>query len=388
MVVDRVSCDSVSNTPAADQARFRYAMVSSEIRRDLQGPLAYFQQLDIYHFYRSAPWRDMKDTEFGDRTIRFRLPFDLFWKLWKARPDIIQGPEPLSLLMLPFLCATLVYLWLKPHVKLVTLSLEPIPIEKKYHPLLVPIFRLILKSWFRRASIIFWFDSGSKRNLLANGADPGKLVNQIYGSWGIDPDEFTPDGPAVAIETADPIVLYVGRLSYVKGVNYLLDAFKLLLDGGIAAHLAVVGDGPERGCLEAQAKALGLEGRITWFGTVKNADLPPYMRAAKLLVLPSITTKLWVQQLSITAWQAMGCGLPVISTQTGCMEEFTPPQTGILVPERDPQSLADAIAQLLDDPELRDRMSQAARQYALNRFNDRRNVELAQQTILRRCTQP
>jgi glycosyltransferase involved in cell wall biosynthesis len=104
-----------------------------------------------------------------------------------------------------------------------------------------------------------------------------------------------------------------------------------------------------------------------------------------MLVLPSITTKLWVQQLSMTAWQAMGCGLPVISTQTGCMDEFTPPETGVLVPERDATALADAIQALLDDPVRRAAMGNAARAYALERFDAHRNVLVAERTILERC---
>jgi glycosyltransferase involved in cell wall biosynthesis len=359
-------------------------MISSEIRRDLQNPLQYFQALDIAHFYRTAPWNDMKAAEFDEKTIRFRLPFDLFWKLWQQKPQIIQGPEPLSLLMLPYLVATLFYLWLNPKVKLVTLSLEPIPLPKKYHPLIAWLFRQILHWWFRRASVIFWFDTGSKRNLLANGAPPAKLVNMIYGSWGLNPDEFSPEGAKVFMGK-EPVILYVGRLSAVKGVTHLLDAFKLLRDRGIRATLAIVGDGAERACLEAQAKALGIDDHILWFGTVKNADLPPYMRAAEFLVLPSISTKLWVQQLSITAWQAMGCGLPIIATQTGCMDEFTPPEVGTLVPERDPASLADAMAELLTNSKKRQEMAANARDYALERFDAKRNVEQAERTILEWC---
>jgi len=170
-------------------------------------------------------------------------------------------------------------------------------------------------------------------------------------------------------------------------VTYLIDAFKQLLDKGITARLAIVGDGPERERLQSQARSLGLEERITWFGTVKNADLPPYMRSAQFLVLPSISTKLWVQQLSMTAWQAMACGLPVIATRTGCMEEFTPPETGILVSERDPAGLASAMASLLLDPTKRNEMSAAARRYAVHRFDARRNVERAEQTILKWCEQ-
>lgn len=365
--------------------RYRYAMISNEVRRDLQAPLSWFERLDVFHFYRVAPWNDMKAEEFTERLIRFVLPFDLFMKLWRARPDIIQGPEPFSILMLPYLCMTLLYLWLHPRVKLVSLSLEPIPLGKKYHPILLPIYRLIMWLWFRRASVIFWFDTGSQRNLLANGAPAAKLVNMIYGSWGIYTDEFTPEGSAVELPSSDPVVLYVGRLSPVKGVNYLLNAFKLLQEREVAAQLAIVGDGGERAALEAQAARLGIANKVTWFGTVKNADLPPYMRAAEMLVLPSISTKLWVQQLSITAWQAMGCGLPIISTQTGCMDEFTPPETGTLVPERDALALADAIEGLLRDDAKRAQMSTAARQYALHRFDALQNIKTAEKTILEWC---
>ena len=385
----RMVADALSTTGEAEAGkrahRYRYAMISNENRSDTQGPLAYFDALELYHFYRVTPWNDMKPEEFDERTIKYKTPVDLVWKLRKLNPDIVQGPEPLSLLMLPFLAMTLLYLWIHPRVRLVTLSLEPIPLGKKYHPLLVPLFRLILWFWFRRARVIFWLDTASKRNLLVNGADSRKLVSLMYGSWGIDPDEFTPDGPRVDLPTEDPVILYVGRLSPGKGVTYLIDAYKLLLDRGVKAHLAIVGDGSERARLEDQARTLGVMDRITWFGTIKHVDLPPYMRAAQFLVLPSITLKLWVQQLSQTAWQAMGCGLPVVSTQTGCMAEFTPPETGILVPERDAVALADAMQTLLDDPARLRTMSAAARAYALERFDAKRNVRLSEQTILQWC---
>jgi glycosyltransferase involved in cell wall biosynthesis len=386
VVVDEQAMPLVEETTDAPAgAQIRYVMVSSEIRRDLQHPLSYFRRLDIVHLYRSAPWNDMKAFEFDDHTIRFRWPIDLFVHLWRARPQIVQGPEPLSLLMLPYLCATLLYLWLRPQVKLVTLSLEPIPLRDKYHPLAVPVFRAILWFWFRRATVIFWFDSGSHRNLLANGANPAKLVNMIYGSWGVDLDEFHPSGESIVRPSDDPVVLYVGRLDRVKGVHDLLDAFKILRDGGTSAHLAIVGDGPERDRLQEQSRRLGIEPYVTWYGGVKNADLPPYMRVAEYLVLPSISTKLWVQQLSITAWQAMACGLPVIATRTGCMEEFTPPEVGLLPPERNPAQFAAAMQTLLTMPERRASMSAAARAYAERRFDARRNVETAERVILEWC---
>lgn len=360
----------------------RYVMVSSEIRRDLEQPLDYFDRLDIFHLYNRAPWKDMRANDFGEQTSRFLTPVDLFWHLFRIRPDIIQGPEPFSLLMFPYLVAVYLYLLVKPDVKLVTLSLEPIPLAKKYHPLIVPIFDAILRGWFKRASVIFWFDRGSYENLLRHHAPPDKLVNQLYGSWGVDLKNFRPEGPKFDYFADKVTLLYVGRLAKVKGVTHLIEAFKCLREQGLEAHLAIVGDGPERTELEQQAEASGFKDDIVFHGLVKNADLPPYMRAADVFVLPSITSKLWVQQLSMTAWQAMACGLPVVTTDTGQMCEFTPPGTGFLVPERDADALAESLAELIKDEEKRKSMSRAAYDYAQDRFDTVKNVARAEQTIL------
>jgi len=362
----------------------KYVMVSSEIRRDLEQPLTYFDRLEIHHLYNRAPWNDMKQGDFGERTRRFFTPLSLYWHLHKVQPDIIQGPEPLSLLMYPFLVAVYIYLLLHPKTKLVTLSLEPIPLDKKYHPLLVPMFQVVLTRWFKRASVIFWFDLGSYENLRRYGAPEDTLVNQLYGSWGVDLDNFKPAGDK-AFNNSEPTILYVGRLAKVKGVTHLIEAFKRLREKGHHAKLAIVGDGAERDALEKQAQDSGFANDITFYGLVKNADLPPYMRAADIFALPSITSKLWVQQLSMTAWQAMACGLPVVATDTGQMREFTPEGTGFLVPERDPDALADALIELTNDENKRQTMSQTALEYARDRFDTVKNVARAEETILARC---
>jgi glycosyltransferase involved in cell wall biosynthesis len=242
----------------------------------------------------------------------------------------------------------------------------------------------VLTRWFKRASVIFWFDRGSYENLLRYGAPEDTLVNQLYGSWGVDLANFNPDG-AKAFTNSEPTILYVGRLAKVKGVTYLIDAFKRLRERGQVAKLAIVGDGAERDALEQQAKDSGFAQDITFYGLIKNADLPPYMRAADIFALPSITSKLWVQQLSMTAWQAMACGLPVVTTDTGQMREFTPEGTGFLVPEHDADALADALGDLVADDSKRQTMRQAAIEYAHDRFDTVKNVARAEHTILVRC---
>ncbi|MEM6430819.1 MAG: glycosyltransferase [Deinococcota bacterium] len=384
MTTDITAPSSSSSAAHSTTGPLKYVMVSSEIRRDLEQPLSYFKRLEIHHLYNRAPWNDMKQGDFGPLTKRFFTPLSLYWHLHNIKPDIIQGPEPLSLLMFPFLVAVYLYLLLHPKVKLVTLSLEPIPLDKKYHPVLVPMFQSVLTGWFKRAAVIFWFDRGSYENLLRYKAPQETLVNQLYGSWGVDLDSFKPDGDQ-AFDNEIPTILYVGRLAKVKGVTYLIEAFDRLRDQGHLAKLAIVGDGAEREALEQQARASEFADDISFYGLIKNADLPPYMRAADIFALPSITSKLWVQQLSMTAWQAMACGLPVVTTDTGQMREFTPEGTGFLVEERNSDALADALGKLVEDASLREQMSEAALAYAQDRFDTVKNVARAEDTILSRC---
>jgi glycosyltransferase involved in cell wall biosynthesis len=363
----------------------KYLMISSEVRRDLEKPLAYFEQLEVWHLYNRAPWNDMRPEDFTPRSLRFRFPWDLFLHLSRIKPDIIQGPEPMSALMFPYLMAVLLYLWLNPKTKLVTASLEAIPLEKKYpYPIFLPMKKM-LPIWFRRSSVVFYLEHGALYNLTTYGATEDKLVYHLYGCWGVDFDEFNPEGEAYKYPPAKPVITCVARHSPIKGVHHLIEAYKILRDKGLNATLALIGDGSERVNLEAQAKATGYGNDIIFHGLVKHAELPYYLRGADIFALPSTKGKIWTQQLSTATWQAMACGLPLVVTHIGRMEEFTPPEAGYLVPERDPAAMAEALARLVGDPVNLRRMSEGALGYARKRFTDRKNVAIAEQIILERC---
>lgn len=375
---------SPANTLSAQPRKPRYVMVSSEVRRDLEQPLEHFQQLEVHHLYNRAPWNDLRPEDFGPRTYRYGSPLTMFMHLWRIKPDIIQGPEPFSALMFPYLCLVFLYLLLNPQTKLVTASLEAIPLEKKYPFFLVWPFRVVLPLWFRRAAIIFYLEGGAKANLEKYGAPKEKLVHHLYGSWGVDQREFKPEGPKVTYAKPWPVILNVGRMVPLKGAHILIEAYKKLRDQGLEAILALVGDGPERAKLEAQAEATGYGEDIIFHGTIKHADLADYLRGADIFVMPSISGKIWTQQLSSATWHAMACGLPVVVSDIGRMAEFTPPEAGFLVPERDPDALAEALAKLLRDPDLLRRMSEGALNYARERFNDAQNIRRVEEMILER----
>ena len=145
---------------------------------------------------------------------------------------------------------------------------------------------------------------------------------------------------AALIDQADtPVVLTVARLDEQKGHRYLLEAAAQVPQ----ARFVLAGDGPLRASLEAQARSLGLEQRIQFWGY--RSDIPDLLAGCDVFVLPSL-----YEGLPLSILEAMSAGKPVIATQIGgTAEAVIPDETGLLVPPADPTALAAAIRKLLDD---------------------------------------
>lgn len=151
----------------------------------------------------------------------------------------------------------------------------------------------------------------------------------------------------------------VSRLDPVKGVDCLLQAFSRVDD----AHLIVVGDGPERAALEASAARLDIALRVYWAGFQR--DIFRWLPAFDVFVQPSFH-----EGLPNTVLEAQACGLPVVATAVGGTPEVVVDGvTGLLVPPRDPDALAQAITRLLNDPDLRHAMGQAGRERVEKHFS-------------------
>ncbi len=159
------------------------------------------------------------------------------------------------------------------------------------------------------------------------------------------------------------IVLFVGRLVDVKGVDDLVTAFASLSPTLLeASELWIVGDGTNKPSLEEQARTLGIRHRVRFFGAVPNSALPDYYAAADLCVVPSVpgpTNETEAQGVVLLeAFSARTC---VVATRTGGIPETVENlKTGILVPPRCPQQLAAAIERLLNDPALRSHLADNA----------------------------
>jgi glycosyltransferase involved in cell wall biosynthesis len=161
------------------------------------------------------------------------------------------------------------------------------------------------------------------------------------------------------------LVLAVGRLSKEKAQIDLLHAFKNLRDTSprLNAKLVVVGDGPERGSLEATALSLGISSRVIFAGQVQNVQT--YYAAANVLANPSDS-----EGSPYVLLEAVAADLPIIATSVGGVPEMVEDhESALLVPARDPQAMAAAIARVLSDAHLAQRLSANASTLASSRFS-------------------
>ncbi|WP_423823460.1 glycosyltransferase [Salinisphaera sp. SPP-AMP-43] len=187
---------------------------------------------------------------------------------------------------------------------------------------------------------------------------------------GIDVDRFAPGAkePVAGlshIPVASRIIGTVGRLDPVKGFDGLLEAMALVVAGQNSApvHLVIVGDGPERDRLAKRIDELGLAKHVTLAGQRDDAD--KLLRAFDMYVCSSIA-----EGIALTVLEAMASARPVVATEVGGNPELVEPETtGVLVPPRDAQALADALMRLLDDPDAAARMGAAGRDRAVERFS-------------------
>ncbi|HVS62050.1 MAG TPA: glycosyltransferase [Thermoanaerobaculia bacterium] len=191
---------------------------------------------------------------------------------------------------------------------------------------------------------------------VANGGAPRiELVRN-----GIDLSRFAPDGAA----PEPPFkILSVARLVQKKGGEYLIEACRLLARRGVPFRCDVIGRGHLRAKLLAQIAEAGLADSVRLLGGRKQSDVLRHYRSTHVYVLPSIVGEDGNREgLPVSIVEALACGIPVVSTRVaGIPEVVREGENGLLVPERDPAALADAIQRLIEDRALHARLRAGAR---------------------------
>jgi rhamnosyl/mannosyltransferase len=183
---------------------------------------------------------------------------------------------------------------------------------------------------------------------------------------GIDADRFAHADPrqvaGIRARYNAPLVLFVGRLRYYKGLHILLDAMP-----SVRGELLIGGGGPERERLERQAAQLGIAKRVHFLGDIPDEQLPGLFQAADVFVMPA---HLRAEALGLAQIEALASGLPCVSTELGTGTSFANRHgtTGLVVPPGDAPALAAALNTLLADADLRRRFGAAGRQRVAELF--------------------
>jgi D-inositol-3-phosphate glycosyltransferase len=237
----------------------------------------------------------------------------------------------------------------------------------------------------------------SKQHMVQEyGVDPARV--QII-PCGVDTLLFRPQNRqqarrALALPEAAPLVLFVGRLQPLKGLDTLLRAMHLVRQQYPTLQVLIVGGGLDAGDpheaaelerLRELAAYLDLMPHLTFIKAQPQETLVQYYTAADVFVLPS-----HYESFGMVALEAMACGTPVVASQVGGLTStIVHERTGLLAPVGDWQAFARAISRVLASPTLRDMWGyasvQRAQTYAWPRVVER-NVQLYHRLIRRQCT--
>ena len=145
------------------------------------------------------------------------------------------------------------------------------------------------------------------------------------------------------------MVGFIGRVVAEKSVDTLVDAVE-----NVDARLLVVGDGAELSVLRRRTAGWP-EGKATFAGAVRDADVPDYLACMDVLVLPSRTTPSWAEQFGHVLIEAMAAGVPVVGSSSGAIPEVIG-DAGLVFTEGDVESLRRRLAEMLADRALRGRL--------------------------------
>jgi glycosyltransferase involved in cell wall biosynthesis len=212
------------------------------------------------------------------------------------------------------------------------------------------------------------------RVVFQNAEDAGEFVEagivgsdqiQVIRGVGVNTVKFPPS-PATQDENQIPVVVLAGRMLWDKGIGEFVEAARLLKARGIRAQCVLVGmiDKENPASIpETQLRLWQTEGMVQWWG--HRDDMPNVLASAQIVVLPS-----YREGLPKVLLEAAACGRPVVATNVaGCREIVKDGINGVLVPPKDPASLSDAIATLLENPSLRVRMGARGREIVEKEFS-------------------
>ena len=220
----------------------------------------------------------------------------------------------------------------------------------------------VLRQW---ADVVIVLDTSMQAEAVSNGFSASKVRRIVNG---IDAKNFSPKTTRLLAQTnldlaGKTVVLSVGRLSAQKSLPFLIKMFCEALRNAPTLHLILLGDGPDREQLEDLVNALNLNQSVTFAGNQK--DVRPYLEAADIFVLPSIS-----EGISNALLEAMSAGLACLATPVGGNSDVLDHgDCGLLLPVNDVQAWSDALVKVAQSPDVREKLGKAALQKVRNVYD-------------------
>ena len=308
-------------------------------------------------------WPTFRVIRSPTEIVAFSQPISLShlkW-LWRLKPDIIHFHAPNY-------WAALALQITKPKTKIVVTHHMEVQGRKLLKAALLPMYRALC----RRADAVI---VSTSKNYRSSSDLPKPLANVHAIPPGMETAPFAasmqPQAAALRASlgvSSMPVVGFLGRAVPYKGLPVLIEALSLCP----GVHGLIVGDGPVLDEVKSQTRRLGLEDRISFLGRVASeTDKRVALAAMDIFALPSVTS---AEAFAIVQVEAQLTGLPVLASSlpTGVSDVTVDGVTGYHVNVGDARDLADKIAVLAGDPDLRARLGQAGRDRAKELYSTER----------------
>ncbi|HEY5017374.1 MAG TPA: glycosyltransferase family 4 protein [Streptosporangiaceae bacterium] len=226
--------------------------------------------------------------------------------------------------------------------------------------------RALETSCMNAADLVATLGEAMRDEIIERGVDPGKVIivpNGVSEEFLRPlPDDQGKLKASLGIKPGEHVVGLVSSLVAHEGIGTLLEAVRILNDRGVRTRALIVGDGPERPALQRQAAALGIDAIFP--GRVPMSQVRAYHAVLDVFVVPRTPDRVCQLVTPLKPVEAMASGLPVVVSGVKALSEIVNDKvTGLLSAPLDAAALADALAGLLDSPELRAELGANAREW-------------------------
>ncbi len=219
-------------------------------------------------------------------------------------------------------------------------------------------FKRLSKKIWQNASEVIALSNDLKK--LARKTNSDIDIKVIYN--GVDCDEFYPDKQTLDLEKLKKQkiinVLFIGRLTKIKGIVYLLRAFKELVKKHKDTKLLIVGEGPLKNGLFKYCSDNNINVNVRFYGIIPHNKINRIYQKSHIFILPSLN-----EALGNVTHEAMASGLPIITTDTGAAELID--GNGFIVRKKDPQAISQKLQEFLQNRQLIVQMGKKSREIAL-----------------------